>query len=90
MADFELADQLLPVYDVSDAVATVAVADREAAWRALLDVDLLKLGREAPLVGMLGALRMLPEIVGHVLHGERPAKPPEAMRIRDLPVDPDV
>ena len=85
MADFEFADELLPEYDVSDAVATVAVADREAAWRALLDVDLLKLGREAPLVGMLGALRMLPEIVGHVLHGERPAKPPEAMRIRDLP-----
>jgi len=33
---------------------------------------------------MLGALRMLPEIVGHLLHGERPAKPPESMRLRDL------
>jgi hypothetical protein len=85
MADFELADEFLPVYDVSDAVATVADADREGAWRALLDVDLLKLGREAPMVGMLGALRMLPEIIGHMLHGERPAKPPESMRIRDLP-----
>ena len=60
-------------------------ADRETAWQALLDVDLLKLGREAPLVGMLGALRMLPEVVGHLLHGERPAKPPESMRLRDLP-----
>ena len=85
MADFELADELLPVYDVSDAVALVGGADREAAWRALLDVDLLKLGREAPLVGMLGALRMLPEVVGHLLHGERPSKPPESMRLRDLP-----
>ena len=85
MADFELADELLPVYDVSDAVALVGDADREAAWRALLDVDLLKLGREAPLVGMLGALRMLPEIIGHLLHGERPSKPPESMRLRDLP-----
>ena len=47
MADFELADDFLPVYDVSDAVATVADADRQTAWRALLDVDLLKLGREA-------------------------------------------
>ena len=36
-------------------------------------------------VGVLGALRMLPEIVGHLLHGERPAKPPETMRLRDLP-----
>jgi hypothetical protein len=49
-ADFEFADDFLPVYDVSDAVATVADADREAAWRALLDVDLLKLGRETPSV----------------------------------------
>jgi hypothetical protein len=85
MADFELADDFLPVYEVSDAVATVADADREAAWRALLDVDLLKLGRAAPVVGMLGALRMLPEVVGHLLHGERPPKPPESMRLRDLP-----
>jgi hypothetical protein len=84
MADFELAEDFLPVYDVSDAVATAAAADRETAWRALLDVDLLKLGREAPVVGMLGALRVLPEIVGHLLHGERPAKPPASMRLRDL------
>jgi hypothetical protein len=85
MTDFALADDLLPAYDVSDAVATVAEADREAAWGALLDTDLLEVGREAPAVGMLGALRMLPEVVGHLLHGERPAKPPESMRLRDLP-----
>jgi hypothetical protein len=84
MVEFELADAFLPVYDVSDAVATVADADREKSWQALLDVDLLTVGREAPVVGMLGALRMLPEIVGHLLHGERPAKPP-SMRLRDLP-----
>ncbi len=80
-----LAEEFLPVYDVSDSVATVADVDRETAWRALLDVDLLRLGREAPLVGMLGALRMLPDIVGHLLHGERPSKPPETMRLRELP-----
>jgi hypothetical protein len=85
MSESELADVFLPVYDVSDAVAAVVEADRERAWQALLDVDLLRLGREAPLVGMLGALRMLPEMVGHLLHGERPAKPPESMRLRDLP-----
>ena len=88
MSDFALADDFLPVYDVGDAVATVADADRQTAWRALLDVDLLKVGREAPAVGMLGALRMLPEIVGDLLHGERSAKPPESMRLRDLPLIP--
>jgi len=40
MADFALADDFLPIYDVSDAVATVADADRNTAWRALVDVDL--------------------------------------------------
>jgi hypothetical protein len=28
---------------------------------------------------------MLPEVVGNVLHGERPAKPPATLRISDLP-----
>jgi hypothetical protein len=85
MADLGFADEFLPVYDVSNAVAVVADTDRETVWRALLDVDLLSGGREVPLAGILGALRMLPEIVGHLLHGERPAKPPESMRLRDLP-----
>jgi hypothetical protein len=80
-----LAEDFLPVYDISDAVAARTAADTGTAWQALLDVDLLKLGRQAPLVGMLGALRMLPELVGHLLHGERPAKPPESMRVRDMP-----
>ena len=84
MPESHFADEFLPAYDVSDAVATVAHAGREETWQALLDVDLLKVGRETPLVGMLGALRMLPEVVGHLLHGERPAKPPESMRLRDL------
>jgi hypothetical protein len=88
MADFELAEEFLPVYDVSDAVATVVQADRRKTYERLLDVDLLEVGREAPLVGVLGALRMLPEVVGHLLHGERPAKPPESMRLRDMPTIP--
>src|SRR5512133_1097348 len=85
MSESRFAEEFLPISDVSDAVAVVVDAARRVAWQALLDVDLLGLGREAPLVGMLGALRMLPEIVGHLLHGERPARPPESMRLRDLP-----
>ena len=54
MSEFAFADDFLSIYDVSDAVATVADADRESAWRALVDVDLLKLGREAPVVGRAG------------------------------------
>ncbi len=42
MSEFEFAEDFLPVYDVSDAVAATVDTDREAAWRALLDVDLLR------------------------------------------------
>jgi hypothetical protein len=80
-----LADDFLPAYDVSDAVAVVADADRSEAWRALMDVDLLELARSAPMVGILGAIRMLPEVVGHLLHGEGLPKAPESMRLQDLP-----
>ena len=84
MPESRFVEEFLPAYDISDGVAVVAAADRQSAWAALLDVDLLAVGKAAPLVGMLGAVRMLPEVVGHLLHGERPEKPPESMRLRDL------
>jgi hypothetical protein len=43
-----LLPRILPVYDVSNAVATVAEADGQAAWRTLRDVDLLELGLRIP------------------------------------------
>jgi len=79
-----LADRFLPTYDVSDAVAAVVVADPATTYAALVDVDLIQLGRQRPLVGVLGALRMLPELVGHLVHGEPPPKAPERLRLRDL------
>ena len=78
-----LADQFLPIYDVSDEVATVVAADSAIVWEALLDADLLEVGKPAPLSGLLGALRVLPDIISHLLHGETPARP-QSMRLRDL------
>jgi hypothetical protein len=79
-----LADEFLPSYDVSDEVATVVHAEQAAVWAALMEADLIELGRRAPLVGVLGAVRMLPELVAHLLHGERPPKAPETMHLRDM------
>jgi hypothetical protein len=79
-----LVDDLLPAYDVSDAVATVVTADVATTWSALMEVDLIEVGRKRPLVGVLGAIRMLPDVVGHMLHGELPERPPAHMRLRDL------
>jgi hypothetical protein len=46
---------------------------------------LRSIGIEMIVLPVSGALRVLPEVVGQLLHGERPAKPPESMRLRDLP-----
>jgi hypothetical protein len=78
-----LVDDFLPVYDVSDSVATVVHADVAKTWQALMEVDLIEVGRQRPLVAVLGALRALPEIVGHLLHGEPTAQMPKQLRLRD-------
>ena len=84
-----LADEFLPVFDVSDELAVVVEADPATTWRALMDADLIDVGRRRPLVGVLGALRALPEIASHVLHGERPPAAPDRLTLRgttELPV----
>ena len=85
-----LVDDFLPTYDVSDAVATVVDADVGTTWNALMEVDLIEVGRERPLVAVLGAIRILPDIVSHMLHGELPQPPPAHLRLRDttsIPLD---
>jgi hypothetical protein len=78
-------DDFLPVYDVSDSVATTVHADLATTWDALLNVDLIDVGRRRPLVAALGALRVLPELVSDLLHGDAPGKGPERLRLRDMP-----
>jgi len=79
-----LVDDFLPVFDVSDSVALVVEADLATTWTALLDVDLIEVGRRRPVVGLLGALRILPDIVSHLLHGDAPPHAPSSLRLRDL------
>jgi hypothetical protein len=85
-----LVDEFLPEYDVSDTVAAVVDADLATTWNTLLEVDLIDVGRRRPLVGVLGAIRILPDVISHMLHGEPPQRPPEHLRLRDitqLPMD---
>ena len=79
-----LVDEFLPVYDVSDSVATVVEADVKRTWDALMDVDLIDVGRRRPLVAVLGALRALPQMAVRLLHGEPPSTMPRRMRLRDM------
>lgn len=78
-----LVDEFLPVYDVSDSVATVVAADVATTWSALMDVDLLEVGRCDPVVGFLGVLRILPDVIHHVLHGQLPSRPAGRLTLRN-------
>jgi hypothetical protein len=78
-----LAERFLPVFDFSDQVALVVEADRESCWKALLEADLIEVGRRRPLVAVLGALRALPEVASHALHGEHPPAAPERLTLHD-------
>jgi hypothetical protein len=82
--DDMLVDEFLPVYDVSDAVATVVQAEVATTWDALMEVDLIEVGRRRPLVAALGALRILPELVADLFHGETPPPGPKRLRLRDM------
>jgi len=81
--------EYLPVYDVSDSVAVVVEADAEATWEALMNADLIEVGRRRPMLGAFTALRMLPDIVGHALHGEAVPPAPKPMTLHataELPI----
>jgi hypothetical protein len=78
-----LVDELLPVFDVSDELAVVVEAGADATWSALTSADLIEVGRRRPLIGALGALRALPEIVAHLLHGESQPAAPARLTLRD-------
>ncbi len=79
-----LVDEFLPIYDVSDAVAAVVEADVATTWETLLDADLVEVGRKRPAVAVLGALRALPEVASHIVHGQAPPKAPKQLRLREL------
>jgi hypothetical protein len=79
-----LVDQFLPEFDFSDEIGTVVAADPASTWDALMRTDLIEVGRRRPLVGLLGAIRILPDVVWELLHGEHPAAAPEHLTLRDL------
>jgi hypothetical protein len=70
-----LVDDFLPAFDVSDQVAVLVDADVQTTWEALMNADLIEVARRRPLVGLLGAVRILPDLVWQRLHGAHPPAP---------------
>jgi hypothetical protein len=79
-----LIDEFLPIFDVSDALAVVADADATSTRSALMAADLIEVARRCALVGMLGALRALPQGATKLLHGERPSATPARLGLDEL------
>ena len=79
-----IAEGFLLVYDVSDEVATLVNADAGEVWDALLDADLLEVGRSSHLAVLLGALRMLPDVANSLIRERRLPSAPASMRLREL------
>ena len=80
---------LLPRFDVSDTIAREVGADADAAWGALLDTDLIALGKRHPLVGALGAIRVFPELVAGLVRGEGLPSRPDSVTLRSLAAEPN-
>lgn len=78
------ADEFRPVYGVPCEVATVAAAEPQVVWEALFGADLVEVGRRTFPAGLLRALRVLPGLVSHLLHGERPPHGPASLRLRSI------
>jgi hypothetical protein len=78
-----LAEEFLPDFDVSDEIGITVAADTATTWAALIEADLIEVGRRRPLVGLLGAIRILPDLVWQRLHGEHPPAAPERLTLRD-------
>lgn len=79
-----LYEELLPVFDNSDEAAVLVDADVATTWQALVNTDLLEVGKTHRLVGVLGAVRMLPELALGLVHGDLPDEMPESMRLGAL------
>lgn len=78
-----LADEFLPVFDVSDEAAVVVDADSATTWQTLMNTDLIAVGQRRPLVGVLGAVRALPEIANNLLRGVRTPDAPDRLTLRE-------
>ena len=83
MSRADLLERYLPEYDVSDSVACVVDADVATTWAALIEADLIEVGRKHPLIAVLGFARLLPELAADLLHGERPPDQPERLRLKE-------
>ena len=84
-----LIDDVLPIFDVARVDTIVVAASADEVYRTALELDLVQVARDDPLVALLFAIRTVPDLLMRTL-GKRQAQPAvESMRLGDLPLDGD-
>lgn len=80
-----LIDEVLPSYDVTRVDTVVVAAPADAVYRAAVEVDLVRVVADAPLLRVLFAVRGVPDRLRRL--AGRAGPPPEVatMRLADLP-----
>lgn len=78
-------DEILPVFDVTRVDTVVVAASADDVYRVALDLDLVEVVRENPVVGFLFAVRSVPDRVMRLLGRREEPPPPASMRLRELP-----
>lgn len=79
-----LYEELMPSFDLSDELAVAVNARAADTWLALLDTDLIEVGSQHKMTGVLGAVRMLPGLVAGLVHGDTPQPMPDSMKLGEL------
>jgi hypothetical protein len=80
-----LIDEVLPTFDVTRVDTVVVAAPADAVYRIAVDLDLVEVVREDPVLGALFAVRGVPDRIMRLL-GRRGEPPPqESMRLGELP-----
>jgi hypothetical protein len=82
-----LIDDVLPTFDVARVDTIVVAASADEVYRTALELDLVQVVRDDPLVAVLFAIRSVPDSLMRAL-GKRQAQPAvESMRLGDLPLE---
>lgn len=77
-------DDVLPDFDVTRVDTIVVTGAADDVFRAVLDLDLLHVVREDAVVGLLCAVRGIPDRIMHLVRRRRTEPDPDTMRLRDL------
>jgi hypothetical protein len=79
-----LIDDVLPTFDVTRVDAAVVAAPADDVYRTALALDLDRVVREDPLVGVLFAVRAVPDRVMQMLGKQPTPSGTESMRLGNL------